>query len=163
MQQQNFTTTIVVSQTAQQVFDAVNNVRGWWTENIEGHTDQLNSTYLYWYKDVHRCKIKVTALVPGKKVEWEVLENFLKFTEDKNEWKGTHIVFDITEKEGKTELRFTHVGLTEHDECYQVCREAWTHFIQDSLGSLITTGKGQPSLKDEEGFNAALIEKWDLN
>ncbi len=163
MQQQDFTTTIVVSKTARQVFDAINNVRGWWSENVEGSTDELNSTYLYWYKDVHRAKIKVSELVPGKKVVWDVLENFFKFTEDATEWKGTSLVFDITEKEGKTELRFTHVGLTEHYECYEICREAWTHFIHDSLRQLILTGKGEPSPKDEEGFNAALVEKWNLD
>jgi hypothetical protein len=35
-----FATTIVVAQTPKEVFNAINNVRGWWSENIEGGTEK---------------------------------------------------------------------------------------------------------------------------
>ena len=38
----NYTTAILVDNTASEVFDAINNVRGWWSEEIEGNTNQLN-------------------------------------------------------------------------------------------------------------------------
>lgn len=163
MENKDFTTAILVDQTPQQAFDAINNVRGWWSENIEGSTDTLNSEYDYHYKDLHNCKIKVIELNPGKRVVWQVLENYFGFIQDQNEWVGTRIIFDIAEKGGKTEIHFTHRGLTPDDECYSVCFDAWTGFIRHSLHDLITTGKGEPTPKDGAGqINKELAEKWDL-
>jgi hypothetical protein len=163
MESKDFTTTILVDQTPQQAFEAINNVRGWWSENIEGSTDTLNSTYDYHYKDIHICKIKVIELTPGKRVAWQVLENTFNFIQDQNEWVGTKIIFDITPKDGKTEVRFTHEGLNPSYECYSICFDAWTGFIQQSLRNLIATGKGEPTPKDGAGeINKELAVKYDL-
>ncbi|SFP65558.1 SRPBCC family protein [Parafilimonas terrae] len=129
MKNNDFTTTILVDATPAQVFDAVNNVRGWWSENIEGDTNKLNSEFLYHYQDVHRCKMKITELVPNKKVVWHVLDNYFVFTKDKSEWKDTDIIFEISEKENKTQLTFTQKGLVPAYECFKICHDAWTHYI----------------------------------
>jgi hypothetical protein len=144
----NFTTTIVVDQTPKQAFDAINNVRGWWSEEIEGSTNKLNDVFKYHFQDVHRCQMKITELVPGKKVVWLVMDNYFKFTKDKSEWIGTKIIFEISEENGKTKIQFTHEGLVPEYECFQICRDAWTTYIQNSLRNLISTGKGQPNSKD---------------
>jgi len=64
----DFTTTILVDLPRKQVFDAINNVRGWWSEEIEGSTDKLNDEFKYHYEDVHRCKMKVKEVIPDEKV-----------------------------------------------------------------------------------------------
>ncbi len=164
MANKDFTTTILVDQNPQDVFNAINDVRGWWSENIEGDTDKLNAEFLYHYKDVHACKIKITELIPGKKVVWEVLDNHFSFTKDQDEWKGNQIIFDIRPEGAQTQLVFTQHGLTQAYECYDVCNDAWTGFIGNSLRQLIVTGKGEPTPKDEDGvFNEELIEKWGLD
>jgi uncharacterized protein YndB with AHSA1/START domain len=145
MHTEDFTTTILVDQTPKEVFDAILNVRGWWSEEIEGSTDELNAEFDYHYEDVHRSKMKIVELIPNKKVVWLVLDNYFKFTKDETEWKGTKITFEIAEKDGKTALCFTHVGLVPEYECYEVCREGWSTYIHNSLHSLITTGKGRPN------------------
>ena len=158
----DFTTTLVVDQSPKEVYDAINNVRGWWSENIEGGTDKLNDEYIYHYKDIHYCKIKLIEMIPGQKVIWLVLDNFFKFTEDKSEWKGTKIIFDISQKYDNTAIKFIHEGLVPQYECYEICREAWTNYVQESLRDLITTGKGQPSSKEDDSFDAQMVEKWNL-
>jgi hypothetical protein len=147
MKAPDFTTAILVDQTAQEVFDAVNNVRGWWSEEIEGSTDKLNDVFHYHYEDAHRCSMKLVEVVPAQKVVWLVLNNYFKFTKDETEWTGNHIVFDITKQDGKTQLRMTQVGLVPEYECFDICRDAWTNYIQHSLKNLITTGKGSPNGK----------------
>lgn len=145
----NFTTSILVDNSAKEVFNAINNVRRWWSEEIEGSTDKLNEEWDYHYQDVHRCKMKITEFIPNKKIVWQVLDNYFSFTKDKNEWKGNTIIFEISEMDNKTQLQFTQVGLVPDYECYDICQNAWNTYIQKSLYSLITTGKGQPNGKDK--------------
>ncbi len=143
MDNPSYTVTISVDQTPEEVFDAINNVRGWWTGEIEGDTDKLGDEFTYRYQDIHYSKQRITELVPGKKVVWKVLEAKLNFVKDKEEWNGTEINFDIARKGNKTELRFTHAGLVPHFECYDSCSDAWGFYIRGSLKNLITTGKAE--------------------
>jgi len=148
MNNKNFTTSLSVDQSPEKVFDAINNVRGWWSEEIDGSTDKLGAEFEFHHKDIHRSTQKITELVPGRKVVWRVSDSLLNFVKDKTEWTGTDIVFEITKKDDKTELRFTHAGLVPAFECYGGCSGAWGFLINDSLRSLITTGKGQPYKKE---------------
>ena len=157
----SYTTAIMVDQSPGEVFKAVNNVRGWWSEEVEGKTDELHAEFFYHYKDVHLAKMKIVELIPNEKIVWFVKDNYFNFVEDKTEWQGTKIVFDISKKGSKTQLVFTHHGLMPEYECYDVCKDAWTSYIQGSLKNLIITGKGQPNTKEEE-LNQELIEKWGL-
>jgi len=161
MKTPDFTTTILVDQTPEEAFDAINNVRGWWSENIRGNTDKLNSEFTNQYKDIHRCKMKIVELIPAQKVVWMVTDNYFNFVKDKSEWIGTKVIFNIVRKENKTEIRFTHLGLVPQYECYEICFEAWSNYIQNSLHRLITTGKGQPTPKEikKESFDIQLAEK----
>ena len=102
MKTSDFTTTILVDQTPEEVFNAINNVRRWWSENIKGSTDELNGEFDYHYKDVHRCKVKIIELVPAQKVVWLITDNYFSFTKDKSEWKGTRIIFEIYKQGNKT-------------------------------------------------------------
>ena len=149
MSDQNYTTTINVDQSPAEVFAAINNVRGWWTGEIEGNTNELGAEFTYRYADVHRSTHKITEFVPGKKVAWHTTDSQLSSFKNKTEWTGTDVVFEITRQGDQTELRFTHIGLVPAFECYGDCSGAWGFYINDSLRSLITTGKGQPEQKEK--------------
>ena len=149
MSDKSFTTAILVDQSPKEVFDAVNDVRGWWSEEIDGRTDELGAVFEFHYQDLHRSTQKITEFVPGKKVVWHVTSAQLNFVEDKTEWVGTDIVFEIGKKGGKTELRFTHVGLVPRFQCYGDCSGAWGSYVNESLRELITTGKGRPERKEK--------------
>jgi hypothetical protein len=145
MKTKNFTTTILVDRTPQEAFDAINDVRGWWSGEIDGRTDLLGAEFTYSYKEVHRTTQRITELVPGKKVVWHVTASQLNFVRDKSEWDGTDIVFEIAKKGDKTEVRFTHVGLVPTFECYGGCSGAWGFYVNESLRDLIMKGRGQPN------------------
>jgi hypothetical protein len=124
---------LIVDQTSEEAFNAITNVRGWWSEEIEGDTAKLNDEFTYHYEDVHYCQIRLIEVIPNQKVVWFVKYNYFKFTKDKSEWTGTKMSFEIAEKGGKTEIIVTHHGLVPEFECYDICSTAWTQYIQESL------------------------------
>jgi hypothetical protein len=146
----DFTAAFTVEQTPEEVFVAVNNVRAWWSGNVEGETDALDAEFTYRYQDVHYTKQKITEFVPDKKVVWHIEEAFLNFTAEPDEWVGTDIIFEITPQGDGTELRFSHRGLVPEFECYEACSSAWGFYVNGSLKRLITTGEGDPN-PDETG------------
>jgi uncharacterized protein YndB with AHSA1/START domain len=141
---QSFTTTFLSDQTPDAIFQAITDVRGWWTGDVQiaGSAAKLGDEFTYTYRDVHYCKQKITELVPGEKITWHVLEANLSFTEDPAEWAGTDITFEVTPKDGQTEVRFTHLGLVPEFECFDRCSSAWGFYINGSLRHLIATGEG---------------------
>jgi len=149
MTNRNYTTSFTVDQSPEQVFAAINKVRGWWSGEIDGATDKLGAAFTYRYQDLHRSTQRITELVPGKKIVWHVEDADINFVKDKKEWNGTDVVFEINPKNGRTEVRFTHVGLTPRIECYGKCAGAWGFYINESLRGLITTGKGDPNVNED--------------
>lgn len=145
MKSRDFTATICVDQTPEEAFKAINNPRAWWSEEIEGITDQINGEWSYHYEDVHRCSMKIIELVPYKKVTWLVTDNYFNFTTNKKEWIGTKVIFEISKKGTQTQIDFTHLGLVPDYECYEICDNAWSGYIKNSLYDLISSGKGKPN------------------
>ena len=141
----NFTTTFLVDQSPTEVFDAIANVRGWWSGNIEGVTDLLGAQFTYRYRDIHYSKQEITEFVPAQRVTWQIVDSSLNFTSDPNEWTGTEIEFEISDRNGQTEVRFTHKGLVPALKCFKDCSDAWSYYVNDSLRPLITSGQGLPN------------------
>ena len=139
----DFTTTFVVEQNPQEVFDAINRVSEWWQGEIEGNTKNMNDVFVYRMQTFHSSTQKIIELIPNKKVVWLVIESNLTFAKKVDEWTDTKIIFEIDVINNKTQVRFTHVGLVPQFECYKDCSGAWEQLVQKSLVSLIKTGKGK--------------------
>jgi hypothetical protein len=85
---------------------------------------------------MHFCKQKLIELIPNKKIVWLVTESNLSFLENPKEWENTKLIFDISEKENKTKVTFTHKGLEPQIECYDGCSNAWTQYFQNLENTL---------------------------
>lgn len=144
MKNSDFTTSFTTKKTAREVFDAINDVRGWWSTSLEGNSQKLNDVFRYRYKNMHDSRQKLVEVIPDKKVVWKVSDSTLTFVNKKDEWDGTTVQFDITEQDGSTNVVFTHLGLVPAFECFEACSGGWSHYIHNSLVPLINTGKGNP-------------------
>lgn len=148
MNNNDFTATFLVDKTPEEAFNAINNVRGWWTENLEGGSQKLNDEFTVRFGDVHMSKQKLVELTPGKKVVWLVTDSKLTFVEEQEEWINTTISFDIAKQGDQTQVTFTHHGLTPDVQCYNGCSRGWTYYFSGSLHNFIATGKGQAEPKE---------------
>jgi hypothetical protein len=141
----NLTITFTVEHTPDQAFAAITNVRGWWSGEIDGPTDELGAEFTYRYAEIHRSTQRITELIPGKRVAWHVVDGYLNFVDNPAEWTGTDITFDIAPTGDGTQVRFTHVGLAPDHECFDSCSTAWRYYIATGLRRLIDDGSGQVS------------------
>jgi hypothetical protein len=136
MNNQDFSTTVWVRQTPEEVFNVILNVRSWWSglfdESFEGSSARLGDEFSFRAGGgAHYTKQKLVELVPDKKVVWLVTESNLNFVDTTDEWTGTHIGFEIFEESDKTTVVFTHEGLVPDFECYDSCAPAWTQYLQE--------------------------------
>ncbi|KUJ50828.1 SRPBCC domain-containing protein [Chryseobacterium sp. JAH] len=148
MENKNFNISFLVDQTPNEVFKAITNVRGWWSEAAEGDSENLNDEFTYIHGDIHYSKHRVVEVFLNKKVVWLTLDSRLSFVEKQDEWNGTKVIFEITEQDGKTKLEVTHVGLVPEFQCFEGCSKGWTHYLENSLIPLIVTGTGNPDRKE---------------
>ena len=139
----DFSTTITAVGSPERAFEAINDVAGWWGR-ITGTTGAVGDEFVYVVPGLHYSGFRVTALEPGRLVEWTVTGSYLDFVDDSQEWNGTTVRFEILEQSEGVAVRFTHHGLTGDDECYETCSNAWSMFVNGSLRTFIETGRGTP-------------------
>jgi hypothetical protein len=138
----DFTASFRVNQTPEEVFAAIIDVRSWWSgyyeEEIIGNSEKLNDEFSFRAGgDVHYSVQRLIEVIPNRKIVWQIMESALSFLEHKSEWTGTKVIFEISEMDGKTQLTFTHQGLTTESECYEACAPAWSQYLQNKLLPLI--------------------------
>lgn len=140
----DFTETFLVERSPQQVFDVVLDVRSWWqgfhSEHFAGKCENMNDEFTFRAGDgAHYSRQRLIEMIPGKRVVWLVTESRITFVTKHDEWDGTKIKFEITAIGDKTQLQFTHEGLTPEIDCYGSCSTAWTMYLREKLLTLISS------------------------
>ena len=147
MENKNYNATITVSQSPNEVFKNINRVSKWWTENLEGDSENLDGVFTVNFGNNNFVTHKLIEVIPNNKVVWLVTDCYLSWIKDKTEWTNTKMSFEISTKGDTTDMVFTHIGLVPEVECYDMCIKGWDQYIKGSLFKLITEGTGQPQKK----------------
>jgi len=142
---QDFTLTIEFNKPAEDVFKALTqNVVKWWGgKDLSGSTTKLNDEFVVYHPGAHYSKQKVVELILNERLVWLVTDSELSWLkQNKQEWTDTKLIFELTGVANKTQLMFTHVGLTPDKECYNACSyKGWEIVIRDYLYNYIIEGK----------------------
>lgn len=137
---------IEIDATASAVFSAVTTgIVGWWTTG-SGDASELGKVFAVRFGDTYN-HIKVSHLDQDRQVKWDILEHYHAndALSRHDEWTGTKILWSLTPLEGgRTRIDFTHEGLIESMECWEICEAGWDYFLLDSLKPYLETGEGQP-------------------
>ena len=141
MKNQDYQKSFSSGVTAKEAFEYVTKVADWWTSSFKGSAINLNDEFNVTFGKT-TVDFKVIKSVPYKKLVWQVTDCYLDWLKNKTDWKGTSIVWNITEKNNIATIEMTHKGLVPGIECYKDCESGWNQFVGESLPSLITNGKG---------------------
>jgi len=149
---ENYSITILLDAPAEKVFRALtNDIPLWWTEMFEGTSNKQGESFTIHFGEPVFKQFRVQELQANTKVVWYVEDSLLNISglENKKEWIGTTIIWEIAEKNEGTALHLEHRGLHPTVECYQICSDGWKQFTA-SLKSHLESGKGTPYLKPQE-------------
>ncbi|HVZ97857.1 MAG TPA: SRPBCC domain-containing protein [Chitinophagaceae bacterium] len=142
MTNKNFQSSITAKVGADEAIKKISNVPDWWGVAFSGSAEKQNDTFVVKMGEDAFFNFTVTELLPGKKIVWLVTDCYMPWYSDKKEWVNTRLIFNLSENNGETTVNFIHEGLVPGIECYKDCDSGWTHWIQTSLFSYLTTGKG---------------------
>ncbi|MBS1530549.1 MAG: SRPBCC domain-containing protein [Bacteroidetes bacterium] len=146
--QQDYHSSIAAGISPEDALDKISRVNEWWALDFKGRAKNIGDTFTVHFGDT-RVDFKIAEAIPGKKVTWLVTDCWLPWLNDKHEWTGTEVVFDIVQENGLTKIDVTHVGLTPDIECYEGCKQGWDHFIKVSLLKFLNGGTGGPVPKGQ--------------
>jgi hypothetical protein len=134
----SFTTTV----TAEKAYVNITDVAGWWTKSFKGSAKERNDIFEVSFGET-KVTFKVIEATPYKRLAWLVDDCYLAWLSDKTEWKGTKVVWDISEENKATKIQMTHLGLVPGVECYKDCEAGWNQYVGESPPKLLTTGEGE--------------------
>jgi len=109
MKHQDYHCSISASVTPQAAFEKISRVSQWWAKDFEGKSDEPNDVFTVRFQNGDRYKIKVSEIIPNKKIVWEVIDSYQGWHDNHTEWVGTKIVWEVFPQKEGTEVKLTHV------------------------------------------------------
>ena len=130
---------VVINAPVNTVYKAITEqegLAGWWAVNTIAKPE-IGFVNEFKFGDRYHNKMKITNLEKDRLIAWECIGG-------DREWIGTHIKFELAEKDGKTELMFTQADWGGQTLFYANCNYHWGGYMK-SLKDYAETGKGFPN------------------
>ena len=144
MKQQDYQCSFIAPVTPEEALRGIGDVSAWWAKDFMGQAHLLHDTFTVRWGETF-VDFEITELVPGKKVVWSVTDCYLPWQNDKHEWTGTRVSWEVAPVENGTRVLMTHHGLHPEVECYEGCRKGWNHHAGESLSKFLTDRVGMPA------------------
>src|SRR5690242_11303082 len=111
MEKQSFTSGITAKISAAEAIKRINNITGWWGVNFTGNCEKKGDKFVITMTGDSYFNFTVTEVIPNKRLAWLVTDCNMPWYSDKTEWANTSLIFDLSEDNGETTIKFTHEGL----------------------------------------------------
>ena len=108
---------------------------GWWTKNLD-HEGTVCSVSTFRFKSGAFNKMKIIKSGPDF-IDWLCVDGH-------DEWKDTHITFELDHQGNGTKVCFSHFGFQEQTEYVGECSFHWANYLV-SLKQFCENGKGMPN------------------
>ena len=104
--QKDFSYSFTVKATAKESMKAISQVKQWWAKKYKGRAAKLNDNFSVYFggPDDTFVDFKISEIIPEKKIVWFVTDCNLHWIDDKKEWKKNEVIWNLTEKNGKTTI-----------------------------------------------------------
>ncbi len=143
----NYTTTIHCPVSAEQAYRAISEeMSSWWTPMSGLFKDVGDKARTDFGGDSYWVFTAKTLNSPNL-IELECVESrmIMDILDDPGEWLGTILRFEISGSDASAEIVFTHLGLNQEMQCFEVCEAGWNHYIPGSLRDYLHGEGGKPN------------------
>ncbi len=144
MKNQDYHSSISANITPSEALDKISRASEWWATNFEGSSQKPNDIFTVRFGNGDMYKVKVSEIIPDKKITWEVIDSYQGWHENHAEWTGTKIVWEVFPQKDSIEVKMTHLGLAPEFECFDKCSQGWDYLLQKSISRFLTENKGLP-------------------
>jgi hypothetical protein len=144
MKQQDYQFSFITPVGSEEALEGIGDVSAWWAKKVEGSSHLLHDIFTVRFGDTF-VRFEITERIPGKKLVWYVTNCFLHWQNDKHEWKGTSVVWEVEPAAEGTRVTMTHKGLVPEVECFEDCQRGWNDHVGNSLVKYLVENVGMPA------------------
>ena len=80
-------------------------------KRLRENSEDADDVFTVRFKNGDMYKVKVSEMIPTKKIIWEVIDSYQGWHNDHTEWVGTKIIWEVLPKTESIEVKMTHEGL----------------------------------------------------
>ena len=145
----NYNISVDVDTTIEAAFSAVSHeVEKWWGK-VDNSSPKLYEEFSIFFGKTE-WRFVISDQIPNEKITWRCIK--AKHydgdrTDIREEWLGTEITWQFTEKNNHVEISLLHNGLTPELNCYDICESGWNYFVGSSLKKYLESGNGSPHIE----------------
>ena len=130
---------IIIETSPEKVYSALteqDQLSAWWTKAKTAPLTGSVASFYFGPNREHQVKMKITDLIPDKRVCWKCIDG---------PWVDTEsFQFNIQADDRGSALHFCNLGWSDPNEFYMHCNSKWGFFLTVSLKGLLEKGTGQP-------------------
>jgi hypothetical protein len=145
MSSQDYHASVTATILSKETFNKISQVSKWWSAAFEGSSSNVGDVFTVRFKKSGDWyTIRIDAMIPNQKIEWSVVDAEQTWHENRKEWVGTRIVWEIVPEKNGSKVTMAHLGLVPEFECYEKCKIGWDYLLKESLYKYLTVGTGTP-------------------